>query len=139
MRSWTPQAETINAAGYTVVSIQNAGPKSLQITLADLRQRCAVRTVSVVGASIGGQIASNALRDDPAAFDRIILLSSDVDVSLLADMPKLFVASEGEGMSFDPSADAAESMGDDDTAVSYPGTAHAQDISPRSTARRCSR
>lgn len=130
MRSWIPQAETLVAAGYTVVAIENAGPKSLQIALADLRARCQIRTITIVGASIGGQIAQNALRDDPAAFDQIILLSSDVDVPLLGDMPKLFVASEGEGMSFDPVAAAAESAGDDNTAVAYPGTAHAQDIFP---------
>lgn len=128
MRSWTPQAEALAAAGYAVVAIENAGPNGLGIAIADLRGRCGIETVTVIGASIGGNVAGDALRSDPAAFDRIVILSSDVDTSLFGDMPKLFVASEGEGMSYDPAALATASAGDDNTSITYPGTAHAQEI-----------
>ena len=128
MRSWTPQAESLNAAGHTVVAIARAGPRGLLLAIDDLRTSCGVTTVTVIGASIGGNIAQDALRIEPDAFDSVILLSSVVDVPLFDVMPKLFVASEDEGMSYDPVAQAESSAGDDNSAVIYPGTAHAQDI-----------
>ena len=128
MHSWAPQASALAGVGYTVVAIQNSGPNGLKLAIADLRQRCGVATVTVVGASIGGNVAGDALRSAPEAIDRIIFLSSDVDVSLFGEMPKLFVASDGEGMSLDPAALARESAGTDNTAVSFPGAAHAQEI-----------
>jgi len=70
MRSWIPPAEAIRAAGYTVAANENAGPKSLQLALTDLRDRCGARTITVVGASIGGQIARSTIRH-PADHDHI--------------------------------------------------------------------
>ena len=128
MRSWTRQAEAIATAGYTVVAIQNTGPNGLRIAIDDLRTGCGIMTVTVVGASVGGLIAQEALRTDPAAFDSVVVLSSSVDVALLGEIPKLFVGTEGEITSFDPVTQAETSAGEDNTAVLYPGDAHGQEI-----------
>ena len=128
MRSWARQAEAIATAGYTVVAIQNTGPNGLRIAIDDLRTGCGITTVTVVGASVGGMVAQEALRTDPAAFDSVVVLSSPVDVALLGAIPKLFVGTEGEITSFDPVSQAETSAGEDNTAVLYPGDAHGQEI-----------
>ena len=60
--------------------------------------------------------------------DQLILLSSTGDVSGLGAYPKLFVASEGEGMADTVQRMADEAPGSENEALIVPGDAHAQAI-----------
>ncbi len=60
--------------------------------------------------------------------DQVILLSGTGDVSGLGEYPKLFVASEGEGLADTVRRMAEEAPGDRNEVLILPGDAHAQAI-----------
>jgi hypothetical protein len=66
--------------------------------------------------------------EDPEKIDQLKLLSGIGDVSGLGEYPKLFVASEGEGIAERVRQMADEAPGDRNEALILPGDAHAQAI-----------
>lgn len=126
--SWRPQAEAISAGGTTVLALEQTSPEDILAALRFLRQACGIAEVALIGASAGASTALIATAMEPEAVDQLIILSGTGDVSTLGDQPKLFVASEGEGL-----ADATRQMAEDapgasNEALILPGDAHAQAI-----------
>lgn len=67
-------------------------------------------------------------RENRGVADELILLSATGEVLRLGEEPKLFVASEGEGMAGGVRRMAEEAPGDQNEALVLPGNAHAQAI-----------
>ncbi|MGI9049359.1 MAG: hypothetical protein ACR2GU_08325 [Rubrobacteraceae bacterium] len=83
--------------------------------------------MALIGASAGAGPVLEAAGTKGVA-DQLILLSGTGDVSKLGKLPKLFVASEGEGLAPDARQMAKEAPGDRNQALILPGSAHAQAI-----------
>ncbi len=92
--SWEPQAQTLTKAGFCVLAIdfrgygQSQGPGAEQPLAAPLYydvlaavqylRKVGVRSVAVIGASMGGGAAGEAsARAAPGEIDRLVLLGSD--------------------------------------------------------------
>jgi pimeloyl-ACP methyl ester carboxylesterase len=106
--SWQKQATALAAAGFRALAIDfrgegqsrggNNGTQSEDGRYLDvlaavryLRQTGA-KTVSVVGASMGGDYAAEAAQAEPAAIDRLVLLASGAYTTLTKMKgPKLFI------------------------------------------------
>lgn len=69
-----------------------------------------------------------AAEENPDAADQLILLSATGDVTGLGDEPKLFVASEGEGIAEEVRRMAGEAPGEQNEVLIVPGDAHAQAV-----------
>jgi pimeloyl-ACP methyl ester carboxylesterase len=112
--SWKPQAEELAKAGYRVLAIDfrgygksRGGPKAknsqeemfqdILAAVTYLRTNSAT-SVSVVGASMGGGAAANAVIKGPkGAIDRLVLLAhAPVREAERIAGPKLFVIAEGD-------------------------------------------
>jgi len=111
--SWRAQAEAIAAAGTTVLAVEQTSPEAILGGIDFLTNACGVTRVALIGASAGaGAVFSVAAGD----------------VSRLGEQPKLFVASEGEGLAETARQMAEDAPGNDNEALILPGDAHAQAI-----------
>lgn len=126
--SWRPEAEAIAAAGTTVLALEQTSPEDILAGIQFLNDACAIADVALIGASAGASSALAAATEAPAAIDQLILLSGTGDVSSLGEQPKLFVASEGEGLADATRRMAEEAPGAENEALILPGDAHAQAI-----------
>jgi pimeloyl-ACP methyl ester carboxylesterase len=100
---WAPQARTLAAAGFRVLAIDFRGEgKSRGGAEEDRRfdvlgaihylRKTGAKSVSVVGASMGGDYAAEAAEIEPAAMDRLVLLASGAYTALTKMKgPKLFI------------------------------------------------
>ena len=110
---WEPQARVIAASGFRVLSIdfrgygQSRGPSNAvgddearrHDVLAAVRylRMTGAKTVSVVGASMGGDYAAEAAEAEPAAIDRLVLLAAGAYTTLTRMKgPKLFIMSRND-------------------------------------------
>jgi pimeloyl-ACP methyl ester carboxylesterase len=104
--SWVEQARTMAAAGFRVLAIDFRGEgQSRGVTGNDEQGRrfdvlgavhylrkTGAKSVSVVGASMGGDYAAEAAEYEPAAIDRLVLLASGAYTPLTKMKgPKLFI------------------------------------------------
>ncbi|MGH2559282.1 MAG: alpha/beta hydrolase [Thermomicrobiales bacterium] len=126
--SWTSQAEAMAARGMIVLAVEELSAEAVLDGVDLLRGPCGVRSIALIGASAGTGPVLQAAAREPEAVDQIIVLSGSGDVSQLDDDPKLFVASEGEGIADTTRQMADEAPGDDNEALIVPGDAHAQAI-----------
>ena len=114
--SWKDQADQIAKAGFRVAAVEfrgygksKSGPKSqspgdelyLDILAAvDYLRGHGANSVAVIGASMGGGAAANAVvRGGPGAIDRLILLAPvpiEHPESLVG--PKLYIVAEGDSL-----------------------------------------
>lgn len=94
------------------LAMEDTSPESLLASIDYLKEERVVQGVALVGASAGGSAALRATNQDPEAADQLILLSATGDVSGLGEEPKVFVASEGEGMAEEVRQMAEEAPGD---------------------------
>ena len=117
--SWKKQALQLAAAGFRTLAINyrgegpsNAdvsrrsmgGPRHLDVLGAlHCLRRTGARSVSVVGASMGGDYAAEAAEAEPAAINRIVLLASGA-YTPLARMkgPKLFILARDDSNGVGP-------------------------------------
>ncbi|HXW56324.1 MAG TPA: alpha/beta fold hydrolase [Candidatus Cybelea sp.] len=110
--SWDKQARELVKAGFRVLAFdfrgygQSRGPhggaakegRQFDVlgAVAYLRKNGA-RSVSVVGASMGGDYAADAAETEPAAIDRIVLLASGADRPIIRMRgPKLYILSRDD-------------------------------------------
>lgn len=84
--------------------------------------------MALIGASAGAGPVLQVAREAPEEIRQIILLSGTGDVSGLGEYPKLFVASEGEGIADQVRLMAEETPGDRNEALILQGDTHAQAI-----------
>lgn len=126
--SWRDQASQMAAAGETVIAVEQASAGSVVTAARYLRDELEVQSVTLIGASAGGSAVLGALGDEPELADRLVLLSATGNVSALGDFPKLFVASEGEGLADRGREMAEDAAGDANQTLVVPGNAHAQAI-----------
>ena len=96
--SWSAQAKKIAEADATVLAVEDTSADSIQAAADYLKDERGVQSVSLIGASAGSAGILDVGRRSPGDVAQIILLSGTGEVSGLGDYPKLFTASEGEGL-----------------------------------------
>ncbi|HEV2066639.1 MAG TPA: hypothetical protein VGR08_07375 [Thermomicrobiales bacterium] len=126
--SWDPQAQALASQGYTVLALEELSPDAVRDGISYLLDACNTSGVTVIGASAGGGPALTALADDPAGISGLILLGATGDVGGLGEYPKLFVASEDEGLAERLTTMADQAPGDRNETLILPGSAHAQAV-----------
>jgi pimeloyl-ACP methyl ester carboxylesterase len=113
--SWEKQARVLVKAGFRVLAIDFRGPGEsrggAQSLMTDERRRFDVlaavhylrktgaKTVSVIGASMGGDYAAAASEAEPTEFDRLVLLAAGAYTPLTGTKGrKLFILSRDDVM-----------------------------------------
>lgn len=127
-KSWTPLAGEIAKHGMVVLSLEEIEPDDIAAAHFYLQQKQGAKRVALIGASAGGSAAITAMSQAPSKWDQLILLSSVGDVSTLGSAPKLFVASENEGISDAVRSMAKSAQGKENETLIFEGSAHAQAI-----------
>ena len=110
--SWTNQARMLMNAGFQVLAIdfrgsgQSRGPSNRAkdegrrfdvLAAVQYLRSAGATTVSVIGASMGGDYAAEAAETEPQAIDRLVLLAAGAYTPLLrAKGPKLFLISRDD-------------------------------------------
>ena len=126
--SWEPQAKVMARNAMVVVAVEETSAESVASAARYLREGHAARGVALVGSSAGTSGVLGAAEEHPYLVDQLIVLSGAGEVSGLGACPKLFVASEGEGLAEDARRLAEESRGKHNEALVVHGDAHAQGI-----------
>ncbi len=126
--SWEEQAQEISGSGIVALAPEDASPENLLASIEYLKEERGVQDVALIGASAGGSAVLRAASEGPDAADQLILLSATGDVTRLGEEPKLFVASEGEGIAEEVRRMAEEAPGDQNEVFILPVDAHAQAI-----------
>lgn len=125
--SWREQAERLAGSGVVALAVEDTSAQSVAEAAEYLKEERGVREVTLIGASAGTGGVLGAAEDTGLA-DGMILLSGTGEVSGLGAYPKLFVASEGEGLAETVRTMAGEAPGSRNEALILPGDAHAQAI-----------
>jgi len=126
--SWTPLAIDIAKNGMVALALEEVEPDDILAANSFLREKYGVKAIGLIGASAGGSTALSAMAESPHQWDQLILLSSAGDVGGIGTAPKLFVASEGEGMAETARQMAKASPGSHNDVLIVKGSAHAQAI-----------
>ncbi len=126
--SWSVQAKKIAESDATVLAVEDTSAESIQAAVDYLKDERGVQGVSLIGASAGSAGVLDIGRQNPGDVAQVILLSGTGEVSGLGDYPKLFTASEGEGLANTVRRMAEEAPGDRNEALVVKGDAHAQAI-----------
>ncbi len=122
--SWEPQGQTLGENGVVALAVEDTTSGNLRSAIDYLKEERGVESVALIGASAG----AGPVLEVAGKVSQIILLSGTGDVSGLGEYPKLFVASEGEGIAERVRRMAAEAPGDRNEALILSGNAHAQAI-----------
>ena len=126
--SWKPQGQTLAENGVVALAVEDTSAQNLRAAIGYLEGKHGVEGVALIGASAGAGPVLRVAEDNPEEVSQVILLSATGDVSGLEECPKLFVASEGEGIADRVRQMANEAPGDRNEALVLPGDAHAQAI-----------
>lgn len=111
--SWTPQAKTLVTSGFRVMAIdfrgygKSTGPGQANALSAPLDQdvlaavrylhQAGAKTVSVVGASMGGSAAAQAsIESEPGEIDRLVMLAAYTDHPEKLKGRTLFIVARGD-------------------------------------------
>ncbi len=126
--SWREQAERLAGSGVAALAVEDTSARSVAEAAEYLKEERGVRDVTLIGASAGTAGVLGAAEENPRLADGVILLSGTGEVSGLGEYPKLFVASEGEGLAEEVRRMAESAPGSRNEALILPGDAHAQAI-----------
>ena len=126
--SWREQAERLTGEGMAALAVEDTSARSGAEAAGYLKEERGVRDVTLIGASAGTAGVLGAAEDTSGLVDGVILLSGTGEVSGLGEYPKLFVASEGEGLAEEVRRMAERAPGTRNEALILPGDAHAQAI-----------
>jgi pimeloyl-ACP methyl ester carboxylesterase len=126
--SWDEQGQELAENGVVALAVEDTSPENLRSAVDYLEKEYGVESVTFIGASAGAGSVLKAAEEYPEEVDQMILLSGRGDVSGLGEYPKLFVASEGEGIAEGVRRMADEAPGDENEALILSGDAHAQAI-----------
>ena len=145
-QGWAEQARSIAAAGFRALAIDFRGEgQSRGATAADVEagrrfdvlgavhylRRTGAKSVSVVGASMGGDYAAEAAEIEPKAIDRLVLLASGAYTTLdNFKAPKLFILARDDANDDGPRLPQIraryEKAADPKELIIVDGSAHAQ-------------
>lgn len=145
-QGWAEQARSIAAAGFRVLAIDFRGEgQSRGATAADVEagrrfdvlgavqylRQTGAKSVSVVGASMGGDYAAEAAEIEPKAIDRLVLLASGAYTTLANFKgPKLFILARDDANDDGPRLPQIraryEKAADPKELIIVDGSAHAQ-------------
>ena len=123
--SWREQAERLAGNGVAALAVEDTSARSVAEAAGYLKEERGVRNVTLVGASAGTAGVMGAAEGAPGRVDGVILLSGTGEVSKLGEYPKLFVASEGEGLAEEVRRMAQSAPGSRNEALILPGDAQA--------------
>jgi pimeloyl-ACP methyl ester carboxylesterase len=126
--SWEEQGQKLAENGVVALAVEDTSPENLHSAISYLKEEYGIESVTLIGASAGAGTVLQAADKEPGKVDQMILLSGIGDVSGLGEYPKLFVASEGEGIAEEVRRMADEAPGDENEALILSGDAHAQAI-----------
>jgi pimeloyl-ACP methyl ester carboxylesterase len=126
--SWEPQAKEMARNGMIVLAVEDTSGESIATAAEYLKEKRAAHGVALIGSSAGTSGVLEAAQAHPRLPDQLIILSGAGDVSRLGACPKLFVASEGEGLAEEARRMAEEAPGTHNEALIVAGDAHAQGI-----------
>ncbi len=126
--SWESQGQTLGENGVVALAVEDTAPRNLRSAIDYLKEERGVESVSLIGASAGTRPVLQVAEESPEEVSQIMILSGTGDVSGLGEYPKLFVASEGEGIAGQARRMADEAPGDRNEALILSGDAHAQAI-----------
>ena len=126
--SWEAQGEALADNGMVALAVEDTTGESVRAAIRYLRDVRGVERVALVGASAGSSAVLEAARETSDGVSDLILLSGTGDTSGLGAYPKLFVASEGEGLEDNLRDMADEAPGSGNEVLILPGDAHAQAI-----------
>jgi len=126
--SWTPLAERLQQHGVSSVSLVFASSDDVLAAVEFLRANGS-EDITLIGASIGGGAALQALRRDAQQrISNVILLgTSEGDSSEAVGIPKLFVVSENDFFAGRTHASYAKASSPK-RLILYPGSAHGQEM-----------
>ena len=99
--SWDPQARILAAAGFRALTIEfrqaEEGRRFDILAAVHYLREAGAKSVSVVGASMGGDYAAEAAQAEPAEIDRLVLLGSGAYTPLTTMKgPKLFLVARDD-------------------------------------------
>ena len=126
--SWEEQGQRLGDNGVVALALEDTSPSNVRSAIRYLKEEYGVGSVALIGASAGARGMLQAAEDDPQGVGQLILLSGTGDVSGLGEQPKLFVASEDEGIAEEVRRMSEEAPGDENEVLLLPGDAHAQAI-----------
>ncbi len=126
--SWEDQGRTLEENGVLALAVEDTRSRNLRSAVEYLKEEYDVRDVVLIGASAGAGQVLQVAREAPEEISQIILLSGTGEVSDLGEYPKLFVASEGEGIAEEVRRMAGRAPGNQNEALILSGDAHAQAI-----------
>ena len=123
--SWREQAERLAGNGVAALAVEDTSARSVAEVAGYLREERGVRDATLIGARAGTGGVLGAAEEPLGLADGVILLSGTGEVSGLGEYPKLFVASEGEGLAEEVRRMAERAPGTRNEALILPGDAHA--------------
>ena len=126
--SWEEQGQELAENGVVALAVEDTSPENLRSAVDYLENEYGVESVAFIGASAGAGSVLRTAEEYPEEVDQMILLSGKGDVSGLGEHPKLFVASEGEGIAEEVRRMADEAPGDENEALILSGDAYTQAI-----------
>jgi pimeloyl-ACP methyl ester carboxylesterase len=144
--SWAEQAPAIVAAGFRVLAIDFRGegqsrggtPGNAEegrrfdvLGAVHYLRKTGAKSVSVVGASMGGDYAAEAAETEPAAIDRLVLLASGAYTTVIKMKgPKLFILARDDSSDDGPRLPKIRAQylkaSDPKELIIVDGSAHAQ-------------
>jgi pimeloyl-ACP methyl ester carboxylesterase len=134
-RSWADQARSMVAAGFRVLAIDfranDEGRRFDVLGAVHYLRQTGAKSVSVVGASMGGDYAAEAAEIEPKSIDRLVLLASGAYTTLVRFKgPKLFILARDDANADGPRLPEIraryEKAADPKELIIVDGSAHAQ-------------
>lgn len=126
--SWDAQGRMLGENDVVALAVEDTSARNLRSAIDYLKEERGVGSVALIGASAGTRPVLRVAQENPEEVSQIILLSGTGDVSDLGEYPKLFVATEGEGIAEQARRMADEAPGDLNEVLILSGDAHAQAI-----------
>jgi len=134
-KSWQKQAQILVHAGFRALAIDYRNPEEVRqfdiLGAIHYLRNSGVSSVSVIGASMGGDYAAEAAQAEPVAIDRLVLLASGAYTPVTKMKgPKLFILARDDANAAGPRLPKIQAQFDQaappKNLILLDGSAHAQ-------------